>query len=67
MDNSGVELVDISENNTENCVIEIKDISDNNLLNIANFNLDNSNNNISTFKKIKKAVSFSRIKKNIVK
>ena len=46
MDSSGVELVDISENNTENCVIEIKDVSDTNLLGISKFNIDNSSNNI---------------------
>ncbi len=42
MDNLVLDLVDIPESETENCVIEIKDPS----------------NNISTFKKIKKAVSF---------
>ena len=63
MDSSGVELVDISENNTENCVIEIKDVSDTNLLGISKFNIDNSSNNISTFKKMKKAVSFFKNQK----
>jgi len=63
MDNSGVELIDISENEPENepenCVIEIKDVSDNNLLKISN--LDNSHT--STFKKIKKTVSFFKNQK----
>ena len=46
MDNSGVELVDISENEQENCVIEIKDVSD--IFDISN-NKDISRNKISTF------------------
>ena len=59
MDNSGVELVDISENEQENCVIEIKDVS--NIFDISN--KDISHNKISTFKKIKKAVSFFKSQK----
>lgn len=61
MDNSGVKLIDISENEPENCVIEINDVSDNKLLKTSN--LDISKNNISTFKKIKKTVSFFKNQK----